>query len=165
MLDLTQSDAGQLPLERKPVDLSMLLHDAARDHRPAAMKKQIDFAVEIDPAVGATNGDARRLRQVVDHLLENSLAYTPGGGRILLHAEGDAERAVIIVSDNGPGMDMAQQTAALDRFSRLDEGRNSEPALGLGLPLARQFVEAHGGSLSLVSEPGQGTLVRIELLR
>jgi len=165
VLDLTQSDAGQLPLERKRVDLSMLLHDAARDHRPAAMKKQIDFAVEIDPAVGATNGDARRLRQVVDHLLENSLAYTPGGGRILLHAEGDAERAVIIVSDNGPGMDMAQQTAALDRFSRLDEGRNSEPALGLGLPLARQFVEAHGGSLSLVSEPGQGTLVRIELPR
>lgn len=165
VLDLTQSDAGQLPLERKPVDLSMLLHDAARDHRPVALEKQIDFAVEIDPAVGGVSGDARRLRQVVDHLLENSLAYTPGGGRILLHAEGDGERAVIIVSDNGPGMDMAQQTAALDRFSRVSEGRNDELALGLGLPLAKQFVEAHGGSLSLVSEPGQGTLVRIELPR
>ena len=165
VLDLTQSDAGQLPLERKPVELEVLLHNAARDNRPAATGKKIDFAVEINPMVGVVSGDARRLREVVDHLLENSLAYTPGGGRILLHAEGDADRAIIIVSDNGPGMDMAQQTVALDRFSRVDEARNGDSALGLGLPLAKQFVEAHGGSLSLVSEPGQGTLVRIELPR
>lgn len=165
VLDLTQSDAGQLPLERKSVELAALLHDAARDHRSAANAKSLDFAVEISPMVGAVDGDARRLRQVVDHLLDNSLAYTPNGGRILLHAEGDGDRAIIIVSDNGPGMDMTQQTAALDRFSRLTEGRDGESALGLGLPLAKQFVEAHGGSLSLVSEPGQGTLVRIELPR
>ena len=165
VLDLTQSDAGQLPLERKPVELEVLLHNAARDNRPAATGKKIDFAVEINPMVGVVSGDARRLREVVDHLLENSLAYTPGGGRILLHAEGDADRAIIIVSDNGPGMDMAQQTVALDRFSRVAEGRTGDSALGLGLPLAKQFVEAHGGSLSLVSEPGQGTLVRIELPR
>ena len=165
VLDLTQSDAGQLPLERKPVELAALLHNAARDNHPAATGKKIDFAVEISPLVGAISGDARRLREVVNHLLENSLAYTPEGGRILLHGEGDAGRAIIIVSDNGPGMDMAQQTAALDRFSRVAEGRNGDSALGLGLPLAKQFVEAHGGSLSLVSEPGQGTLVRIELPR
>lgn len=165
VLDLTQSDAGQLPLERKPVELAVLLHNAARDHRPAAKGKKIDFAIEISPMVGVTNGDARRLREVVDHLVENSLSYTPEGGRILLHADGDAERAIIVVSDNGPGMDMAQQTAALDRFSRVTETRDGDSALGLGLPLAKQFVEAHGGSLSLVSEPGQGTLVRIELPR
>ena len=163
VLDLTQSDAGQLPLDRKPVELATLLHDAARDHRSVAAEKKVDLAVEIDQQVGVINGDARRLRQVIDHLLENSLTYTPKGGRILLHAEGDTARALIIVSDNGPGMDMAQQTAALDRFGRVSEGRNDELALGLGLPLAKQFVEAHGGSLSLVSEPGQGTLVRIEL--
>ncbi len=165
VLDLTQSDAGQLPLERKPVELAVLLHNAARDNHPAAKGKKIDFAVEISPLVGVVNGDSRRLREVVDHLLENSFAYTPEGGRILLHAEGNDERAIIIVSDNGPGMDIAQQTVALDRFSRLTEGRNGDSALGLGLPLAKQFVEAHGGSLSLVSEPGQGTLVRIELPR
>ena len=165
VLDLTQSDAGQLPLERKPVELAVLLHNAARDNHPAAKGKKIDFAVEISPLVGLVNGDSRRLREVVDHLLENSFAYTPEGGRILLHAEGNDERAIIIVSDNGPGMDIAQQTVALDRFSRLTEGRNGDSALGLGLPLAKQFVEAHGGSFSLVSEPGQGTLVRIELPR
>jgi len=165
VLDLTQSDAGQLPLERKPVDIAAMLEEAARDHRPSATAKAIDFAIEIDQTVGMANGDARRLRQVFDHLLENSFAYTPEGGRILIHAEGNKERAVVIVSDNGPGMNMAEQTAALDRFGRVAEGRSSEPALGLGLPLAKQFVEAHGGALSLVSEPGQGTLVRIELPR
>ncbi len=165
VLDLTQSDAGQLPLERKPVELAVLLHNAARDNHPTAKDMKIDFAVEINPLVGAVNGDSRRLREVVDHLLENSFAYTPEGGRILLHAEGDDERAIIIVSDNGPGMDIAQQTVALDRFSRATEGRNGDSALGLGLPLAKQFVEAHGGSLTLVSEPGQGTIVRIELPR
>ena len=165
VLDLTQSDAGQLPLERKPVDIAAMLEEAARDHRPSATAKAIDFAIEIDQTVGMANGDARRLRQVFDHLLENSFAYTPEGGRILIHAEGNKERAVVIVSDNGPGMNMAEQTAALDRFGRVAEGRSSEPALGLGLPLAKQFVEAHGGTLSLVSEPGQGTLVRIELPR
>ena len=165
VLDLTQSDAGQLPLERKPVDIAAMLEEAARDHRPSATAKAIDFAIEIDQTVGMANGDARRLRQVFDHLLENSFAYTPEGGRILIHAEGNKERAVVIVSDNGPGMNMAEQTAALDRFGRVAEGRSSEPALGLGLPLAKQFVEAHGGTLTLVSEPGQGTLVRIELPR
>ena len=165
VLDLTQSDAGQLPLERKPVDIAAMLEEAARDHRPSATAKAIDFAIEIDQTVGMANGDARRLRQVFDHLLENSFAYTPEGGRILIHAEGNKERAVVIVSDNGPGMNMAEQTAALDRFGRVAEGRSSEPALGLGLPLAKQIVEAHGGTLSLVSEPGQGTLVRIELPR
>ncbi|WP_246610947.1 PAS domain-containing sensor histidine kinase [Aquisediminimonas profunda] len=165
VLDLTQSDAGQLPLERKAVDIAVMLNEAARDHRPAAVAKEIDFAIEIDQAVGVVHGDAKRLRQVFDHLLENSLTYTPEGGRILLHAEGDNERALVIVSDNGPGMNMAEQTAALDRFGRVGENRNSEASLGLGLPLAKQFVEAHGGSLKLVSEPGQGTLVRIELPR
>ncbi len=165
VLDLTQSDAGQLPLERKPVDVAVMLQDVARDHRPAAHAKQIDFAVELDPAIGSVQGDAKRLRQVFDHLLDNSLAYTPEGGRILLHGEGDRAQAVIIVSDNGPGMNMAEQTAALDRFGRISESRSGESALGLGLPLAKQFVEAHGGSLTLVSEPGQGTLVRIELPR
>ena len=165
VLDLTQSDAGQLPLDLKPVELAVLLHASGRDHKPLAERKNIDFAIEIDPMVGATNGDARRLREAVDHLLENSLTYTPEGGRILLHASGDKDRAVIVVSDNGPGMDMAQQTAALDRFSRLTSDRNGESALGLGLPLAKQFVEAHGGTLVLMSEPGQGTLVRIELPR
>jgi signal transduction histidine kinase len=165
VLDLTQSDAGQLPMERKPVELAVMLHDAARDHRPATAEKSLDFAVEIDLGVGAVRGDVRRLRQAVDHLLDNAIAFTPTTGRILLHASGDANGAQIVISDNGPGMDAVAQAAALDRFSRVTGSRDGNAALGLGLPLAKQFVEAHDGTLTLMSEPGEGTAVSILLPR
>ncbi len=165
VLDLTQNDAGALPMERKHIELAVLLHDAGRDHRPAAITKGLDFAIEIDPMVGAIGGDAKRLRQVVDHLLDNAIGFTLTGGRILLHGSGDAARAQIVVSDNGPGMGPAEQAAAFDRFSRASGERDGDAALGLGLPLARQFVEAHGGTLTLISEPGEGTVVSVELPR
>jgi len=112
-------------------------------------------------------GDARRLRQAIDQLLHNAIAYTPVGGRVLLHAEGTTEMARIVVSDNGPGMDEAEQARALDRFSRVGAARerDGDGALGIGLPLAHQFVEGHGGTMRLVSELGQGTAVQIELPR
>ena len=165
VLDLTQSDAGSLPMERKPVELAVLLLDAARDHKPVASAKGLDFAIEIDPGVGAARGDAKRLRQAVDHLLDNAIAFTPAGGRILFHASAEGEGALIVVSDNGPGMDAAAQAAALDRFSRVTGDRNGDSALGLGLPLAKQFVEAHGGTLTLMSEPGEGTAISVVLPR
>jgi signal transduction histidine kinase len=165
VLDLTQNDAGSLPMERKPIELAVLLLDAARDYKPAAAAKTLDFAVEIDPSVGAIRGDAKRMRQAVDHLLDNAIAFTPAYGRVLFHASGDEKSALIVVSDNGPGMDAAAQAAALDRFSRVTESRDGGSALGLGLPLARQFVEAHGGTLTLMSEPGEGTAISVVLPR
>lgn len=165
VLDLTQNDAGALPLERKPIELATLAHDVARLSKPIAEAKGLTFVVQIDPSVGALAGDAGRLRQVLDHLLENAIKYTPKGGRVLLHAKGDAAQAVLLVSDNGPGMDTKAQARAFDRFSRVSDARAQDSALGLGLPLARQFVEAHGGRLNLISEPGQGTVVSIELPR
>jgi signal transduction histidine kinase len=165
VLDLTNSDAGTLPLDLKPIELAVLALNAARDHQSIAEAKGIDFAIEVDPNVGAIAGDQSRLRQVLDHLLDNAIGYTPKGGRVLLHASGDKARATIVVSDNGPGMDAREQAAALDRFSRIGADDGKEAALGLGLPLARQFVEAHGGTLALMSEPGQGTAVSVELPR
>jgi signal transduction histidine kinase len=83
----------------------------------------------------------------------------------LLHATGDAQAAQIVVSDNGQGMDEAAKAAAFDRFSQFGETQSGENALGLGLPLARQFVEAHGGTLTLISEAGEGTVVSVHLPR
>ena len=165
VLDLTNSDAGNLPMERKPIELALLALDAAREHKAAAEAKGIDFAVEVDPMIGATKGDARRLRQVLDHLLDNAIRYTPKGGRVLLHGGGDARAAQIVVSDNGPGMDAREQASAFDRFSRISDESADDASLGLGLPLAKQFVEAHGGTLTLMSEPGAGTAVSVELPR
>ncbi len=96
-------------------------------------------------------------------MLKNAFAYTDEGGRILLHAAGNRKEAAITVSDNGRGIAPADQARVFDRFHRTSEG--GDAALGLGLPLARQFIEAHGGTVELLSEPGQGTTVTFRLPR
>jgi signal transduction histidine kinase len=169
VLDLTQEGASAVPMDRAPVDLSTLARASAANFEARAKTKSIDFAVDIQASAGIVEGDHRRLEQVLSHLLDNALRYRPAGGRVLLHASGNARRALLVVSDNGLGMDMAEQTRALDRFSQAaalrPSGDKDGARLGLGLPLARQFVEAHGGTLTLVSEPEQVTAVSVELPR
>jgi signal transduction histidine kinase len=165
VLDLTQSDAGELPLDKQPVDLVALARKLASEHKEAAAAKQIDFAVEVDPSAGIVQGDGKRLAQAMGHLLDNAITFTQAGGRVLLHASGDDAQALLAVSDNGPGLDAGQQARALDRFSRAHEPGEDDNALGIGLPLAKELIEAHGGVLTLLSEPGEGTAITIELPR
>jgi signal transduction histidine kinase len=167
VLDLTQGDAGGLPMERKPVDVTELVTRAGGACAGLINAKSIEFVTDISPLAGEIIGDAKRIRQAVDHVLRNALHYTPKKGRVLLHATGSPDSVTIVVSDDGPGMNEEEQAAALDRFSRVrQETRQSgEGAFGLGLPLAQQFVELHGGTLSLASEPGVGTAVQITLPR
>ena len=163
VLDL-QGQAGSLPLDRKPVDLTSVASAAIARHQGAAREKKIDLAVTLMPTLGVVQGDERRIGQALDHLLSNALRYSHVGGRVLVHGDGGGKTARLVVSDDGPGMDVKAQARAFDRFSRAQEVRQGD-ALGLGLPLARQYVEAHGGTLTLVSEPGQGTAVSMELPR
>ena len=140
--------------------------EAAAAARERAKKKDIALAVEIEESVGLVTGDTRRLGQAVGNVLANAVAYTDAGGRVLLRAEGDAAEARIIVSDNGCGIAPADQARVFDRFHRTVDGRTEDSAaVGLGLPLARQFVEAHGGRIALESRPGEGTTVTISLPR
>jgi signal transduction histidine kinase len=163
VLDLTQSDSGSLLLAEDKVDLKALCTEAASGFQAQAAAKGIDFAVEIGAGLGTLSGDPRRLRQSLENILKNAFAYTGADGRILLHASGDRKEARITVSDNGAGIAAADQARVFDRFHRTSEG--GEAALGLGLPLARQFIEAHGGTVELVSEVGEGTTVTFRLPR
>ena len=166
VLDLTQSDSGSLLLAEEQVDLAELCAEAGEEASEAAGRKGVDFAVELDSSAGIIIGDRRRLRQALDNLLKNAVAYTDEGGRVLLRAEGDRYEAEITISDNGKGIAPADRERVFDRFQRTVAPRmGDEAALGLGLPLARQFVEAHGGRLELESELGAGTTVTLRLPR
>ncbi|RHW17257.1 histidine kinase [Sphingomonas gilva] len=165
VLDLTQGDAGSLQLDRAQIDLAKLMSECGDAHGEEARARRIDLVIEVDASVGKIDGDAKRIGQAVAHLLRHAIATTPPEGRVLLHADGTAEQARIIVSDDGPGMDEAEAARLFDRFARADEARGEDRALGLGLPLARQFVEAHGGRIGIESEPGMGTLLTILLPR
>jgi signal transduction histidine kinase len=164
VLDLTRQ--GETPeLDRAPLDLVIVAQAAADAVRPLVDRSRIDFAVELAPSLGGLDGDARRLQQVIKNLLRHAIATTPEGGRILLHGDGTPDRARLVVSDNGPGLGAQAVKSAFDRFARPGLTATGEPALGLGLPLAKRIVEAHGGSITLLSEPGEGTLITVELPR
>jgi signal transduction histidine kinase len=165
VLNLTQADGAEAELERADVDLGACVRAAADAFAAAAKRRKLDFAVEIARSTGRVVGDAKRLREAIEHLLRHAIESLPDGGRLLLHADGSANRARIVVSDDGPGLDADTAARAFDRFAEPEIKATGERALGLGLPLARQYIEAHGGAVALVSEPGQGTLVTAELPR
>lgn len=166
VLDLTQSESGSLLLAEDAIDLADVCEAAAAEVRDRAERRDIDFLVDIDPSAGIATGDRRRLIQALANVLANAVRYTDPGGRVLLRAEGDAGEARITVSDNGKGIAPADQARVFDRFHRTVERQaGDENAVGLGLPLARQFVEAHGGSIALESTAGEGTKVTIRLPR
>ena len=166
VLDLTTGDTRGVALERERVDLAGLCRAAVEMARVRAAERAQTLSVEISASTGFVYGDARRLRDSVEHVLNNALAYSDRRGRISLQADGDDAGAVIRISDNGSGISEADQPRVFDRFDRVvEEGVRGEAALGLGLPLTRQFIEAHGGTVELVSRKGEGTTVTLTVPR
>ena len=166
VLDLTTGDASTSVLERERIDVAGLCRSAAEDARPRAEEKGQKLETEIASSAGFLLGDVRRIRESIEHVLGNAIAYTDRKGRILLEAEGDDEKAIIRITDNGSGIAAKDQPRVFNRFDRIvEEGVRGEAALGLGLPLTRQFIEAHGGTVELESKKGKGTKVTLTIPR
>ena len=166
VLDLTQGDSAAIALERERVDMGGLCRMAVEKFGARTKSKGQKFVSEIDDSAGTVVGDARRLRESIEHVLENAAAYTERGGKISLKCSGDEERVRVQISDNGPGIAKKDLPKVFNRFDRVNhDPSRGEAALGLGLPLARQFVEAHGGKIDLVSAKGKGTSVTLTIPR
>jgi signal transduction histidine kinase len=166
VLDLTTGDAHGVALEKERVDLAGLCRAALDTAKLRAAEKGQALEADILPSAGHVFGDARRLRESVENVLQNAIGYSDRKGRITLTADGDKKQAVITVSDNGPGIAAEDLPRVFDRFTRVNEsGFRGEAALGLGLPLTRQFIEAHGGTVDLESELGKGTVVTLTIPR
>lgn len=165
VLDLSQSEAGALPIAKEKVNLNKLIEDVTAHFAKDAEAKEIEIDLQLDDRLGSAMADKKRLGQAISQIVDNAVAYTGNKGRISVHGEGNVTQAVIHISDNGPGMTAGQQSKAFDSFARSRDQKGPDSTGGLGLPLARQLVRAHGGELTLTSEPGQGTLVSIQLPR
>jgi signal transduction histidine kinase len=148
------------------VDIAGLCRTAVETAKPRAAEKAQKLDVEILPSAGHVFGDARRLRESIEHVLQNAIAYTDRKGRISLTADGDKKQAVIRICDNGSGIEADDLPRVFNRFDRVTEaGVRGEAALGLGLPLTQQFIEAHGGTVELQSEKGKGTTATLTIPR
>ena len=161
LLLLARLDEGR-PLQRGPVDLGVLVVDAAADARAVAP----DRAIRAEPSADVVvEGDEDRLRQVLANLVGNALQHTTAGTPIVLraHLDGDAT-AVVEVEDAGPGMSAEDASKAFERFYRADASRSrASGGAGLGLSIVRAIIEAHGGHVAMRSTPNTGTTVRIDL--
>ncbi|MFC7537494.1 ATP-binding protein [Sphingomonas sp. GCM10030256] len=164
VLDLTQGARSAMVLDRDRIDLAGLARSVVDKMEPAAAEKALQLDSRIEPSAGVVVGDARRIREALEHLLRNAFAHSEARGQVLVSASGDDRQALVSVRDHGPGIAAEDQQRVFDRFTRIGSSRG-EAALGLGLPLTRQFIEAHGGTVELRSELGKGTEVILTIPR
>jgi two-component system OmpR family sensor kinase/two-component system sensor histidine kinase BaeS len=160
---LSLAEAGQLPLHRRTLPAADLLADVAARFAPAAADAGI--ALDVTPGLDAlaVNVDPDRLDQALLNLVSNALRHTPVGGRVTLAAQKAPDGVELLVADSGAGIDPADLPFVFDRFWRGDRARARGGSAGLGLPIARRLVEAHGGRIEVSSRPGVGTTFTVWL--
>lgn len=162
---LTLASLGQerMPVTLMSVDLATVVRNAVETARVAARGRGVTVEV-TDAGVPRVHGDAQRLGQVVDNLLANALKFTPPGGRVELRVTDGGDEVVLEVEDTGLGIRPADLDRIFDRLYRTtDAQREQVPGAGLGLPIVKAIVDAHGGSVSAECEPGRGALLRVRL--
>jgi signal transduction histidine kinase len=168
LLDVSRSAAGKLRVNLAPVDLRQVLEGALETMKPAAEAKGLSLSKSIVDGNLTLLADAARLQQVFWNLLSNSVRFTPAGGRIGIAALTEDKSVVVRVSDSGSGIDPKFLPYVFEAFGQQDESTQSTMGLGLGLAIARQLVELHGGTIEAKSDgPGQGAefTVRLPLAR
>jgi signal transduction histidine kinase len=165
---LALADAGQLKLERIPVDLRLLVERVGERFRPQASSQKITLNQHVPAdALAAEAGpllDPLRIEQILSNLFSNALRYTPEGGQIEISLVFRPDLAEMTVRDSGPGIPAEALPYIFDRFYRADRSRSRmDGGTGLGLAIARQLAEAHGGSLTAANHPQGGAVFTLRL--
>lgn len=152
LLDISRITTGQLRLELQSVDFAETLRSAMTSLEPQAAAKKIALVCETDPDLPPVQGDPERLRQVIWNLVSNAIKFTPEGGAILVGLMRTPDGMEFSVKDNGAGIAPDLLEVIFDRFRQGDSASTRKHGgLGLGLALARQFIELHGGKIHALS--------------
>ena len=154
---------GTLELAAQPTPLSDWLPPVLLPWRAGALEKGLEWEATIPSDLPTANLDPKRMAQAIGNLLSNAIKYTQEGGRVTVSAGNLKTEAWIAVIDNGPGISPDDEERIFEAFYRSRRNRRFPQGLGLGLTIARDLVEAHGGHVELVSEPGKGSRFTIYL--
>jgi len=170
LLDISRGIAGKLRLDPKPASLVLPVRAAIESVRPSADARQVELKVEIVPDLPPVRIDADRMQQVVWNLLSNAIKFTPPGGRVsvgvALHQDPAGTHVVrLSVTDTGSGIPPEFLPHIFDRFRQAESGTTrAYGGLGLGLAIARELTQMHGGTIRAHSEgPGRGTTFTVDL--
>ena len=157
VLDLSKIEAGQVELDVHPFSLREALERGVVMVRERATEDGVRVAFEADPEIDVVDGDERRIKQVIFNLLSNAVKFTPAGGEVdvgVIRVNGEVR---VSVADTGPGIAPEDRERIFEEFQQTETGGEHHEGTGLGLALAKRFVELHGGRIWLVSEPGRGS--------
>jgi len=155
-----------LRIQPEPVALQDLLRQGAKSYEEAARRKRLTLHFDLPDETILAQADAAAMRQVIDNLLSNALKFSPPGGRVTLRLTASKEKAMCLVSDQGPGFTKEDRLRLFQRYARLSaKPTANEPSTGLGLSIVHHLVQAMQGELSLESAPGQGATFTVQLPR
>jgi signal transduction histidine kinase len=165
LLEFAQLEAGALAIEPHAIEVRTLLAAAAESLAPLADRKSLSLDVLSDPDHGgvAVRCDPRRAAQILSNLVGNAIKFTPEGGSVVLQTEVIDREVQFTVSDSGPGIPADEVAHVFDRHWQSRTGDRS--GFGLGLSIAKQLVEGHGGHISVASRLHQGTAFSFTLPR
>lgn len=165
LLDLARLEAGTVVMQRSPLDLRALLELTVEKFTPQANRAAVTLRAEVPPALPTLVGDGDRLAQVLTNLVDNALKFTPPGGEVVLRAEVARGEVQIEVRDTGRGIPPGALERVFDRFYQADPSRpgGEKHGAGLGLSIANEIVQAHGGRIGVRSEVGRGTTFTVSL--
>ena len=159
--EMAQLDSGMFKLDLQPHAISDALEPAVEDARASLEKHSIE--VDLGKDLPTVRIDAQRIREVVMHLLENAGKYSPAGTPIKVTNEVKGDMLVTSVADRGPGIDSFEQSLIFEKFYRGQNQRYTAPGTGMGLAIAKVIVEAHGGTIGVVSQLGSGSVFSFSL--
>jgi signal transduction histidine kinase len=163
LLDVARAESGAVRVELRPTDVPGVLDDVCRATalRPEAARLKLTVVAEGDGLVALA--DSQRLAQVIDNLATNAVKYAAAGGEVIFRASRIYDGVRIEVIDRGPGLSPEKQAQLFEPFNRLGLERSAVEGHGIGLALAKRLVELQGGTIGVVSAPGQGSTFWIEL--
>jgi signal transduction histidine kinase len=153
---LHEQALGTLELDYQNLDLTTWLPGMLSSWKQLASKKRLHWELHIPQSLPVVRADPLRLDQVIGNLVSNAIKYTPRGGTVKVEAGESNSHIWVRISDNGPGIPLDAQELIFEPFVRGGQGRRFPQGMGLGLTIARELIEAHGGRLELESEPGMG---------
>ncbi len=165
VLDVNRIESGRMILEKSKVPFEKLVQDAINENRPAAEEKKITLQASGLDTSCSMELDAGKIERVVGELVSNAIKYTPEGGTVEIDLRKEDDSSLLSVKDSGIGMTPEECEKIFERFFRTKASQKMAKGSGLGLSIARELVEMHGGTLTVTSEEGRGTTFTMKLPR
>ena len=162
LLDTSRMEAGLLKLERSATDINILIKTVAAEASIRDSNHRI--STELNAELPKVNIDAKRIRQVLDNLIDNAIKYSPQGTQVLISAKKNGREVLISINDQGAGIPAGELTSIFDRMYRIEQRLSpGQDGIGLGLYICQGLVEAHGGRIWAESTVGEGSTIQFTL--